>query len=784
MLKKSKILKNKNPFLRVLYRHQREIIGVIVVFFLVFLSLSLISFNPFDNSWLYFSNKNGEISNWCGPLGSNVSTTFFYLFGISSYLVLALFTYLSIIFLFKFSFKRNLDRLISFSFITLISTTLLKLHDLNLLSNEPGGLIGCCLANYLVGAIGKIGALVALYSMLWICVVISLRVSLVNSVVATSKILFSTIMKLLNIVWSALCFIFRKMGRILLVLKNRFSKNKNEDLFISKVPVISGKPEFTLDDSTESEEEINLDNLSSLTKKHVDRKAIHELYVQNFLGIEIFGLRNSVFAKNPFSLADSIIELYKKQRSDSNLNYSLPDLSIFKSKKKNEETEVLEKECKERAKKLEEKLCHFGIEGVVTAVLPGPVVTLFEYTPEMGTKISKIISLGDDLAMVLKALSIRIIAPIPGRNVVGFEISNKNRKNVFLSDILLNKHFKSKNDTLPLALGVDIVGRPVIEDLLDMPHLLIAGSTGSGKSVGLNAMLVSLLCKLTPSEMKLILIDPKRLEFASYRDIPHLLFPIITDPRKVPIVLKWVVREMEHRYEVMAEVGVRNLLDYRECFKESANKDLEELPFIVLIIDELADLMMVAGKEVEIYITRIAQMARAAGIHMIIATQRPSVDVLTGLIKVNFPSRVSFKVSSKVDSKTILDSIGAEKLLGKGDMLCSDPRSSELRRVHGAFVSDGEINQLTKQLKSQQKPDYLDLEEMIFQEETSKSEDCDDNLYSEVIEFVKTLDEVSISMLQRRYRIGFNRSARLIEALEMSGIVAPAQGGKPRKVIR
>jgi S-DNA-T family DNA segregation ATPase FtsK/SpoIIIE len=466
----------------------------------------------------------------------------------------------------------------------------------------------------------------------------------------------------------------------------------------------------------------------------------------------------------------------------------LPDFAQFQEVKDIEQgdQDAFEEKCRDRGKKLEEKLLHFGVKGKVVAIRPGPVITLFEYKPEIDSKISKIISLEDDLAMALTALSIRIIAPIPGRNVVGFEISNKNRKNVYLSDVLSQEALEKFDGHLPMAFGVDITGNPVIQDLIKMPHMLVAGSTGSGKSVGLNSMLVSLLCHKHPEELKIILIDPKRLEFAPYADVPHLLFPIVTNPRKAIPVLKWVVQEMEDRYDLMAQSGVRNIVDYHRLYEEkrsSRDTELPAMPFIVLIIDELADLMMVAGKDVETYIARTAQMARAAGIHMILATQRPSVDVITGMIKVNFPARIAFRVSSKIDSRTIIDSQGAEKLLGRGDMLFLNSGSSCAQRIHGAYVSTQQITKLADYLRSQQEVEYLNINEELKKENSSENE-LEDELYNEIRNFVRSVDEVSISLLQRRYRIGFNRSARLIEQLERDGIVVCQQGSKMRKVIR
>jgi S-DNA-T family DNA segregation ATPase FtsK/SpoIIIE len=408
------------------------------------------------------------------------------------------------------------------------------------------------------------------------------------------------------------------------------------------------------------------------------------------------------------------------------------------------------------------------------------VITLFEYQPHIDTKISKIIALEDDLSLALQATSIRIIAPIPGRSVVGFEVANKQRRGVLLSHLIKSDAYQETTASLPMILGVDTIGNTVIIDLSKMPHLLMAGSTGSGKSVALNAMLISLLCKVSPDDLRLVIIDPKRLEFAPYADIAHLLFPIVTDPKLAPPVLRWVVKQMETRYEIMAQSGARNIADYRAIAQKN---NLDSMPFIIVVIDELADLMMTAGKEVEDAIIRITQMARAAGIHLIAATQRPSVDVITGLIKVNFPSRISFRVTSKIDSRTILDCAGADKLLGKGDMLFLDANDALLKRVHGAYVLDKEIHQVIGHIKSQRAADYLDVKQ-VCQEDRVTVDFEQDAMYEQICQFLHEIDEVSISLLQRRFRIGYNRSARIIDMLESEGLIAPSYGGKTRKVIR
>ncbi|MCK4500036.1 DNA translocase FtsK, partial [Candidatus Babeliales bacterium] len=379
-------------------------------------------------------------------------------------------------------------------------------------------------------------------------------------------------------------------------------------------------------------------------------------------------------------------------------------------------------------------------------------------------------------------MSVRILAPIPGKNAVGFEIAHTKPQCVFFDELLFSDEWTKSKAVLPLVLGSDGTGQPIVEDLAQMPHLLVAGATGSGKSVCMHAILSSLLMSCSPDDLKLVLIDPKRLEFSPYKDIPHLLFPVITHTEKAASALKWLVGEMEQRYEMMAQAGVRNIFEYREKIKSNIlNEKFIKMPFIVVLVDELADLMMVGGRNVEAHLVRIAQMARAAGIHMVVATQRPSVDVVTGLIKVNFPSRIAFRVSSRIDSRTILDASGAEKLIGRGDMLFMHPSMPDLKRIHGAFVSGEQVEKLVSYLCSAGVPNYVEIIESGFA--GSMDNDEIDILYDNAIEFVRLREEISISMLQRQLKIGFNRSARIIDQLERDGVVASAQGSKPRKVL-
>ena len=510
-----------------------------------------------------------------------------------------------------------------------------------------------------------------------------------------------------------------------------------------------------------------------------------------------------------------------------NGKFKLPPLTLL-DRVERKDTRIKRETLIANSRILEKKLSDFGVEGNVVEVKPGPVITTYELEPAPGVKINKITNLSDDLALALRAPSIRIIAPIPGKGAIGIEIPNQERDPVRLRDVLDHATFRESPSLLPLALGEDIVGAPVITDLIRMPHLLIAGTTGSGKSVSLNAMICSILFKAPPDEVKFIMIDPKRLELSGYEGIPHLLHPVVVDPKKASLVLRWAVEEMERRYRIISDVGVKSIEAYnqlragktpapppppisgtgetgpeetaekkeavpggspvRKAAEETFRKNEplpDQLPYIVIIIDELADLMMVAQRNVEESLTRLAQMARAAGIHLILATQRPSVDVITGIIKANFPTRISFQVSSKVDSRTILDQMGAEKLLGAGDMLFIPPGTSRLTRIHGAYVSDREIERIVDFVKKQGKPAY---DESITEYEPEAAEgekqDADfDEKYDEAVALVTDLGQASISLVQRYMKIGYNRAARIIERMEAEGVVGPSDGAKPRKVL-
>jgi len=470
--------------------------------------------------------------------------------------------------------------------------------------------------------------------------------------------------------------------------------------------------------------------------------------------------------------------------------FSLPSPELLDSPKP-WDNQVQEGQMVAQAEKLEATLRHFGVEGKVTAIIPGPVVSRFELEPAPGVKISKVTGLSDDLALALKALSIRIVAPVPGKAVIGIEIPNPKRQVVALQEILTDGAYRKSTSRLTMALGKDIMGNPVVTDLGRMPHLLIAGATGSGKSVGLNAMILSILFKSTPEEVRFLLIDPKRIELSTYQGIPHLLHPVVVNPKEATTALHWTVAEMEKRYVLLSDLGVRNVEGYNQKAKtlkmepgEAGEQSFpRNLPYIVVVIDELADLMLVSSRDTEEYLIRLAQKARASGIHLLVATQRPSVDVITGLIKANFPTRISYHVSSKADSRVILDSSGAERLLGKGDLLFIPPGTSRLVRIHGPYVSDEEVERVVGFLKEQAEPEFEPgIMEMRVQEQEDEDQGERDEKWDEALAMVAETRNASISMLQRRLRIGYNRAARIIETMEREGLVGPSDGLKAREV--
>ena len=502
-----------------------------------------------------------------------------------------------------------------------------------------------------------------------------------------------------------------------------------------------------------------------------------------------------------------VTKVSQKRLFDSKGVGELPDIDLLDAQAKDLGLGFSADVLAAMSKQLELKLADFGVEAEVVSVLPGPVVTRFEVQPAAGVKVQKISALAKDLARSLAVISVRIVEVIPGKSFVGIEIPNEHREMVQLQEVIRSAAFQDASSVLTLALGKDISGASIVADLAKMPHLLVAGTTGSGKSVGVNAMLLSLLLKSTPDQVRMILVDPKMLELSVYEGVPHLLTPVVTDMKEAAHALNWCVAEMERRYRLMAALGVRNLAGFNRQVKDAEQKgeplkdplwkdeveparDLQALPAIVVVIDEFADMMMVVGKKVEQLIARIAQKARAAGIHLVLATQRPSVDVITGLIKANIPSRISFQVSSKIDSRTVLDQGGAEQLLGHGDMLYLPPGTALPQRVHGAFVSDDEVHRVVNDWKQRGQPDYqADIvsgggaEEPFLQLEGDGDTEQDDALYDEAVQFVLESRRASISSVQRKLRVGYNRAARLIEAMEAAGVVSPMTSNGSREIL-
>ncbi len=732
----------------------KYLLKILTVGFLASLIIAITCANRADSSWLNYNTANSLVTNPLGWLGANLAATFFYLMGFIAYLTIFFWGYL----------------------LWLNLATKIKIQDE---WERILGFIGALTSLILIFKQGALGRILYLKLNLFFDNLVILLIGVTIFFASLTLILrFSVLLYFYQQVTAVRAQVYYQkfINLVISLLKTGLSLIKKFSFWLYRT--IFGAAEGSAE---------SLDLATTLFQaKYQDNLAPDNFNNNNFS--ENLELQNN----NTSKTLDTTI-LAKTNPSYPNLNpnldhnferaYKLPDLNIFTAMHelyiKNEQvTKILQKQ----AKTLAEKLKCFGVFGQVVSVEYGPVVSLFEFKPHIESKVSKIMALEHDLALALETTSLRIIAPVPGKSVVGFEVANRERRAVFFGDLISAPEFEATKYELPLILGQDTIGKNVTIDLVKMPHLLIAGSTGAGKSVALNTMLTSLLCCCTPQNLKLILVDPKRLEFASYENIPHLLFPIATESREVINILKWVVQEMEQRYLIMSETEVKNIAEYHVYCQQN---NLPHLPYLVIVIDELADLMMTAGKEVENLIIRIAQKARAAGIHLIVATQRPSVDVITGLIKINFPSRISFRVASKVDSRTVLDCMGAEKLLGRGDMLFLDSQAIGLRRVHGAYVSNDEVKQVVQHLLGEGQAQYLDLTQILKHDLNSglnSDLDGDEHLLPEILTFLRTTNEISISLLQRRFRIGYNRSARIIDQLESLGYIFQAEGGKVRRV--
>lgn len=696
---------------------RQEIVAVLGLFVAAFVFISLISAQVSSSG------------NWCGEVGRLISQILLGFTGWGAYLLVGLLAWVSFLF---FNPRMSFERLpqvtlgVSGAIISccaLLSSLSLRSPDLL----ETGGFLGNTVFSLIYSLLGSTGTVLILVLVLIVSLMLSTQFSPYQ---------------LMGLIWRTLKSVVKG---VFALLGGAAKKIKSRPKKTATAPKVRSAPLVEVASEPDKPEP-------------VEPPVVKEFPKPDESADEDKGFRAAPVAKG---------------------NWKLPPLSLLA---RNEQiAEKVDKNVYLKiSKQLEQKLKNFGVSGKVVGISPGPVVTTYEYSPAPGIKINKIVGLADDLALGLKAQSVRVIGSVPGKSALGIEIPNDVRQVVYIRELLASERFKNNRAKLAIVLGLDVVGTPIIADLSRMPHLLIAGATGAGKSVAINSIIASILFNATPEEVRFLMIDPKRIELSGYEGIPHLLHPVVVEPKLASRALLWAVREMERRYRLLEEARVKSF----DTFNEVAE---EKLPYIVVIVDELADLMMVASKDVEGAIARLAQMARAAGIHLILATQRPSVDVLTGLIKANFPTRIAFKVSSKVDSRTIIDGSGAEHLLGMGDMLFMPPGSATIKRVHGAYISEQETTELVDFLKKQGAAVY---DESVLEQVEEDSllgangaEDDYDDRYDEAVSFVCEAGQASISMIQRRLRIGYNRAARIIEMMEKEGIVGPADGAKPREVL-
>ncbi|MBI4524509.1 MAG: DNA translocase FtsK 4TM domain-containing protein [Deltaproteobacteria bacterium] len=751
-------------------RLNREIWGVLILVFALVISLSLFSYDPSDKSFNTPSGMINPTHNWGGVLGSYTADILLQLIGVSAFLVPLFFCVISY-YLFRDRYRGlHLVRALgsaSLGFILFITSSAV-LFNMMVESNEvvkKGGMVGDFSGQKLTFFIGPIATYAVGISVLLLTLMFTFRISLVSC-------------------WE---WVRPRAGKF---------RKRTATLMRSGLKQLSEWNEKRKAENTKKEHREYLAPPIILSEEVKEAKGTNES------------------KQSPPTKTKKITPPLQQEfpLPEIDQGYKLPSISLLDSPA-SQHVEIDNETLNAIGLTLQRKLADLGVEGQVKSVHPGPVITMFKFEPAAGVKVRRIVTLADDLAMALRAVSVRILAPIPGESVVGIEIPNPRREKVFLKQVIGGDGYQSTDSKLTLALGKDISGAPFLADLARMPHLLVAGATGTGKSVSLNAMILSILFKATPQDVKFIMIDPKMLELTVYEELPHMLVPVVTDPKKAAAALFWAMDEMDRRYRLMREKRARNIDHYNKILQrqipdkavlidlkdpeevEEANEitgDAEDqsplvhehLPRIVIVVDELADLMMSVRRDIEEHITRLAQKARAAGIHMILATQRPSVDIITGLIKANFPARISFQVTSRVDSRTILDSIGAERLLGDGDMLYLPPGTARLTRIQGAYVSYQEVRKAVDFLKRQAKPRYRP---EVFQAkkevEAANGDDEYDEMYDEAVKLVTETEQASISMIQRRLRVGYNRAARMIEQMERDGVVGPADGARPREVI-
>ena len=695
-----------------------------------------------------------------GRLGDFITYTNFRIFGFMSYFVF-IFVFISFLFVFMDKFKKNL-RIFNILFILILltmailsmkfldKTLSLSIKNAERMIRESGGILGVNISFYLERLIGSAGIII-LYIIFWISLIKNLLGISYKDLITKTKektVIFGNFigknyMKISNKIKTY--FREKKLKKI----RNNRENKKREDIDkkedLSKNKVIKIEEEVEKDNKDDFDQRFEKAKINSYKSKQVDLSDFDQTFKEEYT-----------------------------------LNYKFPKLDLLDDRDDNSELD--QNDIKDKARRIEECLDSFGIKSKVVQINIGPSVTCFELKPQRGVKVSKILNLSDDLSLALATSDIRIEAPIPGKSHVGIEVPNSQKEVVGLKEMIASEEFMKSSKELPFVLGKSISGLPKVSAIEKMPHLLVSGATGSGKSVCINTIIMSILYKHSPDEVKLLLIDPKIVELSIYNGIPHLIMPVITDPKKASSSLFWAIREMERRYKLFEENHVRDISSYRDL--SEIDENIEKLPYVVIIIDELSDLMMTAASEVEDYITRLAQKSRACGIHLIIATQRPTVDVITGTIKANIPSRIAFAVTSQIDSRTILDMSGAETLLGKGDMLFSPSDAMKPMRIQGAFVSDSEVLRVVNYIKQTREEEY-DKKAMETVEEKTKivENDDEDELIDEAIEIIINENTASVSLLQRKLKVGYARAGRIIDQLEARGVIGGYEGSKPRKVL-
>ncbi|MEE3105126.1 MAG: DNA translocase FtsK 4TM domain-containing protein [Acidobacteriota bacterium] len=724
--------------------------------------ISLATHSPEDPVMIFINNgTDNSPANYIGELGAFLSYLSFQSFGYAAFLIPGLLSVLGWHYFWCLQIDAIYTKYIGIlTLLTALASFLSIAFDFQggeivISADSAGGVVGSWLAANLVNALNRLGSIIFILTLCFLSIFLSTQASIGRSAAKG----WDTLIRCMNLLSNYVRQTYAKFRQGF-----RETNHSEKRAQGNPLPAIAIGPTAAMIEESETDDQEPADSLQAPPQN--GRPSIKK--------------QNQPASSQPLPPSDASSKASAERR---NGDYVLPALSLLDSVRI--VRKIDDRELMEGARLLTDKCKEFNVEGNVDEIHPGPVVTTYEFKPEAGVKYSKVTGLTEDLCLAMQANSV-LIDRIPGKSTVGIQIPNRTREQISLRELLESDSYKRSTSKLTMALGKTIHGEPFVADLATMPHLLIAGATGAGKSVSVNAMITSMLYRATPRDVRFIMIDPKRLELGMYQDVPHLLTPVVVDPKQASNALRWAVREMEERYKLLAANGVRNIDQYNRnannLAKESKEESPEPLPYIVVVIDELADLMMVASNEVEESIARLAQMARAVGIHLILATQRPSVDVITGLIKANLPARISFQVASKIDSRTILDGNGAEQLLGMGDMLFMPPTSSRVIRLHGPYISEQESSRLASFLRKQAQPIY----DKTITEEEKKAETIEfdrDTLYDEASRIIVTSGQASISFLQRRLRIGFSRAARLVDMMESEGLVSAGGGGKAREVL-